>query len=187
MAERGVLRRFLAERGFTGPERIIEGNKGFAHSLLRGVENYIGKPLPNDYYLMRTRMKFFPTESTNQGHLVRHRRSGQASTTSSRTTSTECMLRLSKRTVGHNGDPAKKYPRNKETADHSAYFITALGIVSRGKCRAVVVHDAAYDDPVIHEPDREGTARARARIRCHHSGGAGHNSHHRWPCAGEAR
>ena len=44
MVERGVLGALLAQRGFTGPERIIEGNKGFAQSLLRGVDNYIVKP-----------------------------------------------------------------------------------------------------------------------------------------------
>ena len=62
----------------------------------------------------------------------------------------EVILRISKRTVEHNGDPAKKYPRNKETADHSAYFITALGIVTRGRVVPSSFNDAAYDDPTIH-------------------------------------
>jgi 2-methylcitrate dehydratase len=148
MAERGVFAAYLAQRGFTGPERVIEGNKGFAHSLLRGVENYIVKPLPNDYYLMRTKMKFFPTESTNQGHL--------AATTLlvnehdlKPEDIAEVVLRMSKRTVVHNGDPVKKYPHNKEEADHSAYFMTALGIVTRGRVTPASFNDAAYVDPTI--------------------------------------
>ena len=149
MAERGVLGALLAKRGFTGPERIIEGNKGFAHSLLRGIDNYVRKPAPNGYYLMRTRMKFFPTESTNQGHL-----SATAELVKDHNLEPqdieEIILRLSKRTVEHNGDPAKKYPRNKETADHSAYFITALGVVLRGKVVPTSFTDAAYHDPTIH-------------------------------------
>src|SRR4051812_10427087 len=148
MAERGVVGAFLAKRGFTGPERIIEGNKGFAHSLLRGVHNYIVKPMPNEHYLMRAKMKCYPTESTNQGHLA---------ATSALVTEhdlapddiAEVTLRMSKRTVEHNGDPAKKYPRNKETADHSAYFITALGIVTRGRVAPSSFNDAAYVDPTI--------------------------------------
>jgi 2-methylcitrate dehydratase len=148
MCERGVFGAFLAQRGFTGPERIIEGNKGFAHSLLRGVGNYIVKPRPNDYYLMGAKMKFYPTESTNQGHLA---------ATSALVNEhdlapddiAEVVLRMSKRTVEHNGDPAKKYPRNKETADHSAYFITALGIVTRGRVAPSSFNDAAYVDPTI--------------------------------------
>ena len=148
MLERGVYGALLAARGFTGPERVIEGNKGFAYCILRGIENYQPKPAPNDYYLMRTRMKFFPTESTNQGHLfatgelVREHDLKPQDIEAVR-------LRLSKRTVTHNGDPAKKYPRNKETADHSAYFITALGIVLRGKLIPTSFKPEYYDDPVI--------------------------------------
>ena len=148
MLERGVYGALLASRGFTGPERVIEGNKGFAYCLLRGVENYRPKPLPNDHYLMRARMKYFPTESTNQGHLfatgelVREHNLEPEDIAAVR-------LRLSKRTVNHNGDPAKKYPRNKETADHSAYFITALGILLRGKLVPSSFTPESYDDPMI--------------------------------------
>ena len=148
MLERGVYGALLAARGFTGPERVIEGNKGFAYCLLRGIENYKPKPPPNEYYLMRARMKYFPTESTNQGHLfatgelVRRHNLKPEDIEAVR-------LRLSKRTVVHNGDPAKKYPRNKETADHSAYFITALGIVLRGKLIPTSFTAESYDDPVI--------------------------------------
>jgi 2-methylcitrate dehydratase len=60
-------------------------------------------------------------------------------------------LRLSKRTVNHNGDPAKKYPRNKETADHSAYFITALGIMLKGKLIPTSFTPESYDDPQIRQ------------------------------------
>jgi 2-methylcitrate dehydratase len=148
MLERGVYGALLAERGFTGPTRVIEGNKGFAQCLLRGVSNYTVKPRPNDYYLMRARMKYFPTESTNQGHLlatselVREHALKPADVAAVR-------LRLSKRAVNHNGDPAKKYPRNKETADHSAYFMTALGIVNRGIIVSDSFQDELYDDPLL--------------------------------------
>jgi 2-methylcitrate dehydratase len=37
----------------------------------------------------------------------------------------------SKRCAEHTGDPVKKYPRNKETADHSSYWLTAIAIVDR--------------------------------------------------------
>jgi 2-methylcitrate dehydratase len=95
-------------------------------------------------------MKYFPTESTNQGHLfatgelVREHDLKPEDIESVR-------LRLSKRTVTHNGDPAKKYPRNKETADHSAYFITALDIVLRGKLIPTSFTPDSYDDPLIRE------------------------------------
>ncbi|HEV2570838.1 MAG TPA: MmgE/PrpD family protein [Beijerinckiaceae bacterium] len=148
MVERGVLGAFLARRGFTGPERIIEGNKGFAHSLLRGVDNFHLKPSPNEPYIMQARTKFYPTESTNQGHL---------SATSELVRAYDLqpedidgiVVRTNKRAIEHNGDPAKKYPNNKETADHSAYFMTALSIVTRGKVTPFSFTEAAYEDPVI--------------------------------------
>jgi 2-methylcitrate dehydratase len=150
MLERGVRGALLAQRGFTGPARIIEGNKGFAYNLLRGIENYRPKPPPNEYYFLRTRMKFFPTESTNQAHLLAtgdlvrdHALAPQDIE--------EIVLRLSKRTMVHNGDPAKRYPDNKETADHSAYFITALGVVLQGRIVPSSFTESAYADPVIRE------------------------------------
>ena len=79
----------LAARGFTGPERVIEGNKGFAYCLLRGVENYRPKPLPNDHYLMRARMKYFPTNRPIRV-ISSPPANSSASTISSLTTSRPC-------------------------------------------------------------------------------------------------
>ena len=80
-------------------------------------------------------MKFFPTESTNQGHLTATTLLVNEHDLKPEDIA-EVVLRMSKRTVVHNGDPVKKYPRNKEAADHSAYFMTALGIVTRGRVDA---------------------------------------------------
>jgi 2-methylcitrate dehydratase len=150
MVERGMLGAFLAGKGFTGPERIIEGNKGFAYCLLQGPENYISK-MPNDrFYLLESRMKYYPVESTNQGHLA-------ATCDLVREYSLkpedieEITLRISKRTLLHNGDPAKKYPHNKETADHSVYFMTALAVVANGPVVPSHFTKETYDNPVIHK------------------------------------
>jgi 2-methylcitrate dehydratase len=148
MVERGVLGAILARRGVTGPERILEGNKGFAHSVLRGIGNFTLKPAPNEPYIMQARTKFFPTESTIQGHLsalselvIEHNLTADdiAGVT----------VRTNKRAIEHNGDPAKKYPNNKETADHSAYFMTALCIVGQGRVTPFSFNDAAYRDATI--------------------------------------
>jgi 2-methylcitrate dehydratase len=150
MVERGILGAFWARKGFTGPDRIIEGNKGFAHCLLRGSENYNPKNASGRFYLLQSRMKYFPVESTNQGHLMATcdlvRENGLKPEDIE-----EVMLRISKRTLLHNGDPAKKYPYNKETADHSVYFMTALGIVSGGRVVPSQFTKETYDDPVIHK------------------------------------
>ncbi|MFQ9649108.1 MAG: hypothetical protein ACLRZZ_01695 [Enterocloster sp.] len=46
------------------------------------------------------------------------------------------------------GDPAKKYPTNKESADHSACFMTAVSIVDRSLGIAQFTPEK-YNDPVI--------------------------------------
>ena len=148
MVERGVIGAFLARRGVTGPERILEGNKGFAYSVLRGIDKFQLKPAPPEPYIMQARTKFFPTESTIQGHLsalselvVAHKLTADdiAGVT----------VRTNKRAIEHNGDPAKTYPNNKETADHSAYFMTALCIVGKGRVTPSSFSDAAYRDPTF--------------------------------------
>ena len=40
-------------------------------------------------------------------------------------------ITTSKRCAEHTGDPVKKYPKNKETADHSSYYLTAIAIIDR--------------------------------------------------------
>ncbi|MDD1721770.1 MAG: MmgE/PrpD family protein, partial [Euryarchaeota archaeon] len=40
-------------------------------------------------------------------------------------------ITTSNRCAEHTGDPVKKYPKNKETADHSSYYLTAIAIVDR--------------------------------------------------------
>jgi 2-methylcitrate dehydratase len=43
----------------------------------------------------------------------------------------EVRITTSKRCAEHTGDPMKKYPKNKETADHSSYYLTAITIIDR--------------------------------------------------------
>jgi len=148
MVERGVMGAFLARRGVTGPERILEGNKGFAYSVLRGIDKFRLKPAPAEPYIMQARTKFFPTESTIQGHLsalselvIAHNLTADEIA--------GVTVRTNKRAIEHNGDPTKKYPNNKETADHSAYFMTALCIVGKGRVTPSSFSEAAYRDATI--------------------------------------
>jgi len=57
----------------------------------------------------------------------------------------QIVIRSSKRSVIHTGDPVKKYPRNKETADHSAYFLTAMAVL-HGEITPRIYDEANYTD-----------------------------------------
>lgn len=128
---RALLAAFLAEEGFTGPERVLEGQRGFVEAVFQGdyrLEVLTAKDQP--FYLLGNRYKAFAAESTAHGHL-------------------SCTLHLVKthdlapgdiesvrvkagtRAIAHTGDAAKRHPTDKETADHSSWYLTAMAILER--------------------------------------------------------
>lgn len=148
LSERGVLAALLARRNFTGPERIIEGNKGFAEVVLRGRENYVSRPERDRFWILDTAMKSIPSELTTHGHLSATAELVQQHKFRPEEIAEIC-IRTNKRTVVHTGDPVKKFPTNKETADHSSFFLTAIAVVD-GKVTPAAYSPRRYADPVIH-------------------------------------
>jgi 2-methylcitrate dehydratase len=57
-------------------------------------------------------------------------------------TSTRCAL--------HTGDPIKKYPKNRESADHSSYYLTAIAIIDR-QLGPDQFSPKKYSDPRVHD------------------------------------
>ncbi len=147
MSEKGLLGALLAAKGLTGPERVIEGNKGFAHAVLGGRDRYRIRPANGRWFIMNTVVKSVPAEATTHGHLK-----GTATLVKEHGLAPEDIeeitIRTSKRSVVHTGDPAKKYPRNKETADHSAYFLTAMAVL-HGAITPRVYDAANFSDPRV--------------------------------------
>ena len=133
IAERGYTAALLAREGFTGPLRIIEGNKGFAHSALGNQGKFVwdegrGRREGGGEWILNTVIKTMPAEATTHGHLTATcslvREHGITPDLVERV-----VVRTNKRTCYHTGDPVKKYPRNKETAVHSSYFLTAMALI----------------------------------------------------------
>jgi len=145
IAERGYIGAELARRGMTGPLGIIEGNKGFAQVVLGDSGQFIW-PQPSEAPLIiQTFIKGLCAEATTHGHLratislvVEHDIHPDAISA--------IVIRTSKRAVHHTGDPVKKYPRNKETADHSSYFLTAMAVLKRNITPATFSEEN-YSDP----------------------------------------
>ncbi|MBS1483241.1 MAG: hypothetical protein HP059_08460, partial [Clostridium sp.] len=74
------------------------------------------------------------------------------------------------RVAEHTGDPAKKYPTNKESADHSACFMTAVSIVDRSLGIAQFTPEK-YNDPVIKDLIGRITISADATLDKYDCGG----------------
>jgi 2-methylcitrate dehydratase len=131
MSYAGIMAAMLAEKGFTGPAGMIEGHDGFVHSILDG--EYDLEPLlhfKGKFAIRETCIKSIIADFSSHGHLtatlnlVREHdiKPDQVA---------EIRITTSKRCAEHTGDPVKKYPKNKETADHSSYYLTAIAIVDR--------------------------------------------------------
>lgn len=148
-AERGLVGAILAKHGLTGPERIIEGNKGFAQVVLGGSDLFRMPPPRTQPFILETVIKHICSEATTHGHLT------ATTAIMNENGLTHDMVRkvrifTNKRSVFHTGDPVKKYPRNKESADHSTYFLTAC-VLLHGSISPKTYSQANYEDPRIRE------------------------------------
>jgi 2-methylcitrate dehydratase len=129
--ESGVLAALMAEKGYTGPEHIIDGKEGIVHCF--GPEwklNILTDGLGESWRITQCGMKFFPTEALTH-------------------TPISCVLDLVKKNdlkpdqikevhirTTHRGadilsDPSKYDPHTKETADHSLPYCIAAAIADR--------------------------------------------------------
>lgn len=131
MAYSGILAAMLAQKGFTGPASIIEGHDGFIDAIMNG-EYDLSKltNLKGKFAIRETCIKSIIADFSAHGHLT-------ATLTLAREHDikpediAEVRITTSKRCAEHTGDPVKKYPKNKETADHSSYYLTAIAIIDR--------------------------------------------------------
>ena len=130
-AHGGILAALLAKRGFTGPTTVIEGAEGFNETVMKGnfaVEKFT--KADGSFYIMETGFKALCAVGAVQGHL-----NATVELVNRYDIKPEDVDRVrviaGTRPIEHTGDPAKKYPANKETADHSSYYLTAIAIVDR--------------------------------------------------------
>jgi len=59
-------------------------------------------------------------------------------------------VKTSTRCARHTGDPVKKYPKERESADHSSYYMTAIAIIDR-QLGPDQFSPKKYSDPRVHK------------------------------------
>ncbi|MDP3878682.1 MAG: MmgE/PrpD family protein [Dehalococcoidales bacterium] len=149
-ARDGILAALLAQRGFTGPTRVMEGENGFIESVMDGdfdvdkLTDFGGR-----FRILDTEFKAWAACGTLQGHL-----NATLNLVEEHGINPEDVAQVriwaGTRSVEHTGDPVKRYPKNKETADHSAYYVTAVAIKERG-LGPDQYSPEKYADPAIRE------------------------------------
>ena len=127
----GVLAALLAEKGYTGPEHVVDGKEGLTHCF--GPEwklELLTEGLGDSWRITQCGMKAFPTEALTHTpisavlDLVKQHDLKPEQVA-------EVDIRSLARAADILSDPSKYDPRSKETADHSLPYVIAAALVDR--------------------------------------------------------
>jgi 2-methylcitrate dehydratase len=127
----GVLAALLAEKGYSGPEHVIDGKEGIVHCL--GPEwklDVLTEGLGESWRIERCGMKAFPTEALTHTPISAVLDIVIGNDLSADDVAT-VRIRSTARSADILADPSKYDPRSKETADHSLPYVIAAAIADR--------------------------------------------------------
>jgi len=148
MAQAGITAAMLAQKGFTGPAGMIEGHDGFVEVIMDGeydLDRLLA--IKGKFAIRETCIKSIIADFSSHGHLTATLTLALEHDIKPEDVA-EIRITTSKRCAEHTGDPVKKYPKNKETADHSSYFLTAVAITDR-KIGPGQFSLEKYNDPMV--------------------------------------
>ncbi len=127
----GVLAALLAEKGYTGPEHVIDGKEGLTHVF--GPEwklNLLTDGLGESWRITQCGMKAFPTEALTHTPI-----SAVLDLVKNNDLQPEQVAKIQIRSLARAADilsdPSKYDPHTRETADHSLPYVIAAALVER--------------------------------------------------------
>ncbi|MGD0693566.1 MAG: MmgE/PrpD family protein [Terriglobia bacterium] len=127
----GVLAALLAEKGYTGPEHVVDGKEGLSQCF--GPEwklNVLTDGLGESWRITQCGMKAFPTEALTHTPI-----SAVLDLVKQHDLKPEQVTKIHVRSLARAADiladPSKYDPRSKETADHSLPYVIAAALVDR--------------------------------------------------------
>ncbi|MGH9547328.1 MAG: MmgE/PrpD family protein, partial [Terriglobales bacterium] len=127
----GVLAALLAEKGYTGPEHVVDGKEGLTHCFGPSWKlNLLTDGLGESWRIMQCGMKAFPTEALTHTPI-----SAVLDIVKSNDLKPEQVEKVQIRSLARAADilsdPSKYDPQSKETADHSLPYVIAAAIAER--------------------------------------------------------
>jgi len=144
----GVLAALLAEKGYTGPEHVVDGKEGLTHCF--GPEwklSLLTDGLGESWHIEQCGMKAFPTEALTHTPI-----SAVLDLVKSNDLKpddvTKIQIRSLARAADILSDPSKYDPHTKETADHSLPYVIAAALAERQVTPAQFTMEKIMD-PVI--------------------------------------
>src|SRR3954471_6364072 len=127
----GVFAALLAEKGYTGPEHVIDGKEGLTHVFKPDWKlNILTDGLGESWRITQCGMKAFPTEALTHTAI-----SAVLDLVKNNDLRPENVERIQIRSLARAADilsdPSKYDPQSKETADHSLPYVIAAALVDR--------------------------------------------------------
>jgi len=144
----GVLAALLAEKGYSGPEHVIDGKEGLVHCY--GPEwklEILTDGLGDTWRIERCGMKAFPTEALTHTPI-----SAVLDLMSENELQAEqvekVLIKSTARSADILADPSKYDPRSKETADHSLPYVIAAALADGQVTPAQFEADKIMDERI---------------------------------------
>ena len=127
----GVLAALMAEKGYTGPEHVVDGKEGLTHCFGPSWKlNVLTDGLGESWRITQCGMKAFPTEALTHTPI-----SAVLDIVKSNDLKPEQVEKVQIRSLARAADilsdPSKYDPQSKETADHSLPYVIAAAIAER--------------------------------------------------------
>ncbi|MGA8866787.1 MAG: MmgE/PrpD family protein [Candidatus Sulfotelmatobacter sp.] len=127
----GVLAALLAEKGYSGPEHVVDGKEGLAHVFGPDWKlNLLTDGLGESWRITRCGMKAFPTEALTHTPI-----SAVLDLVKTNDLHPEQVEKIQIRSLARAADilsdPSKYDPHTRETADHSLPYVIAAALVER--------------------------------------------------------
>src|SRR5258705_3791287 len=144
----GVLAALMAEKGYPGPEHVVDGKEGLTHCFGPTWKlNLLTDGLGESWRITQCGMKAFPTEALTHTPI-----SAVLDIVKSNDLKPEQVEKVQIRSLARAADilsdPSKYDPRSKETADHSLPYVIAAAIADR-QVTPVQVEMKKIMDPTI--------------------------------------
>jgi len=127
----GVLAALLAEKGYTGPEHVLDGKEGLTHCFGPDWKlDTLTEGLGDSWRITQCGMKAFPTEALTHTPI-----SAVLGLVKDHDLQPHQVAKVHIRTTARGADilsdPSKYEPHTKETADHSLPYVIAAALAER--------------------------------------------------------
>jgi 2-methylcitrate dehydratase len=127
----GMFAALLAEKGYTGPEHVVDGKEGLTHVFKPEWKlNLLTDGLGDSWRITQCGMKAFPTEALTHTPI-----SAVLDLVKNNDLHPDQVKKIQIRSLARAADilsdPSKYDPRTRETADHSLPYVIAAALVDR--------------------------------------------------------